>query len=626
MGKLKASIARMSSALLLCHRKKSRRTVSGHTALRFRRGKQQTRAFPTGHFDCSGEIDEEWHSAFRSISLSASSEPIDLEDSGHRREQSSSDLDDDFRHHIFSFGNRNRPIRKHLCQWKHCLEHIGLSSTMIWIPLVKAQKIFSRWVSNNDIFNFVNKRERERVAGIDCDVSFDWQILPDGERSISVTQSIDVACCNLAETSLVNKVPLCHGGGSAIVSRPWWTLKMFTSSSWTRENVVVRFRLSSMEGARITDSLSDYVNKQSFPENSVVLLLCDHQSEPSTKPRLLFHRLKMIPPTERRLKLENLVTRSMDRSSESRYWPYAWQSLDDWHRLLWVSQSSLVSNAKPDMNSAGWRSCWIRRANYSDRGQICVFVSLVHRTVDKGFDRSSIDFRQAMRTIDLQHGICSFSPWFDWSLNGFCSEEICPHVHFDEKVSRHSFSSAVSSEAKTISKSPLWSFVVTLQLLERPSRVKEQMERIDQRRLWLTNHWFDTNEQLKEIQIVGKDQSFSLSQSRWTARPTSEMHSIGHEHPERDLCSSSESMRAVEPERRVIDKAPSFECFFQSMRSASKAFLSPSSWSAWWNCIRTDSSVCENAQWPPSRQSAGEGQWPIDVLDCWGHRYIANQI
>ena len=141
----------------------------------------------------------------------------------------------------------------------------------------------------------------------------------------------------------------------------------------------------------------------------------------------------MIPPTERRLKLENWVTRSTDRSSESRHWPFAWQSLDDWHRLLWVSQSSLASNVKPDMNSSRWRSCWIRRAKCTARGQIWVFVSLVHRTVDKGFYRSSIDVRQAMRTIDLQHGICSFSPWFESSLNRFCSEEICPHVHFDEK-------------------------------------------------------------------------------------------------------------------------------------------------------------------------------------------------
>jgi hypothetical protein len=38
-------------------------------------------------------------------------------------------------------------------------------------------------------------REQEReIARIDWDVSFDWQILPDGERSISVTQSIDMAC------------------------------------------------------------------------------------------------------------------------------------------------------------------------------------------------------------------------------------------------------------------------------------------------------------------------------------------------------------------------------------------------------------------------------------------------
>ena len=42
----------------------------------------------------------------------------------------------------------------------------------------------------------LREQEREReIAGIDCDVTFDWQILPDGERSISVTQSIDVACC-----------------------------------------------------------------------------------------------------------------------------------------------------------------------------------------------------------------------------------------------------------------------------------------------------------------------------------------------------------------------------------------------------------------------------------------------
>ena len=53
----------------------------------------------------------------------------------------------------------------------------------------------------------------------------------------------------------------------------------------TRENVVVRFHLSSMEGARRTDSLLDYVNKQSFLGSSVVLHLCDHQSEPSSKPR-----------------------------------------------------------------------------------------------------------------------------------------------------------------------------------------------------------------------------------------------------------------------------------------------------------------------------------------------------
>ena len=46
----KASLARMSSALLLCHTKNPD-APSAVTLLRFRRGRQHTRAFPIGHLD-----------------------------------------------------------------------------------------------------------------------------------------------------------------------------------------------------------------------------------------------------------------------------------------------------------------------------------------------------------------------------------------------------------------------------------------------------------------------------------------------------------------------------------------------------------------------------------------------
>ena len=284
-GKAKASIARMSSALLLCHRKNPD-APSAVTLLRFRRGKQQTRAFPTGHFDCSGEIDEEWHSAFRSISLSASSNPLTSK---------TADIDENSRALIltttfvttFSLWKSKSFDSKTLVSMKALPWTNYLSSTMIWISWAKHRRSpLDGCRTTTFSTSWTRERERDPRNRLWCYIR-----LANSPRWRTIDQCYPINRCGLlylAETSLVNKVPLCHGGGSAIGSRPWWTVKMFTSSSWTRENVVVRFRLSSMEGARITESLSDYVNKQSFPENSVVFLLCDHQSEPSTKPRSSF--------------------------------------------------------------------------------------------------------------------------------------------------------------------------------------------------------------------------------------------------------------------------------------------------------------------------------------------------
>ena len=149
--------------------------------------------------------------------------------------------------------------------------------------------------------------------------------------------------------------------------------------------------------------------------------------------------------------------------------------------------------------------------------------------------------------------------------------------------------------------------------------VEEQMERIDQRRLRLTNHWFDTNEQLKGIQIVGKiSHSRSHSLGEQTDRP-SVRHQNVFDWPrtsrERSLFSEwinagswagktsdrqSTVVRMLLPVNDIAIKAFLFFKLIILMELHSNRF------ECLWEC-----SVATR------RQSDSEGQGPIDVLDCW---------
>ena len=156
--------------------------------------------------------------------------------------------------------------------------------------------------------------------------------------------------------------------------------------------------------------------------------------------------------------------------------------------------------------------------------------------------------------------------------------------------------------------------------------VEEQMERIDQRRLRLTNHWFDTNEQLKEIQIVGKiSHSRSHSLGEQPDRP-SVRHQNAFDWPRtsRERSLFSEWINAGSWAGKTSDRQSTVVQMLLPVNDIGiKAFLFfkliilMELHSNRFECLgrkKTIEIFTGNAQWPPWRQSDGQGQGPIDFL------------